>query len=373
MARWYSRRVRIVDASVRRVALPLRKPIRTARTTLTEREVLIVQLVADDGTCGYGEVSSFTTDWYLPETLGDDEVLMPALLDAVRGCEFASPREVDAVLRAVEGAQALPVARAGVECAAWDIFARLSGMPLARYLGFTGDKAAGGVVIPLADTETTVCEVRAAASAGYQRVKVKIAGARDIDTLEAIRQSFPDICLLADANGAFSEQEFGSIAHRIDALDCACIEEPILRHPGEVLEDFYLRLKNIQERVNTPLCLDESWVNEEELRVALEIGAAGCYALKICKLGGIGATLEILDEAHRRGIAMWMGGMFDTGISKAAHAALSLHPANAFAGDISDTSRYFIRDICKPAFTLRDGYLDLTHPGLGFATTSLNE
>ena len=70
---------------------------------------------------------------------------------------------------------------------------------------------------------------------------------------------------------------------------------------------------------------------------------------------------------------MWMGGMFDTGISKAAHATLSLHPANVFAGDISDTSRYFTRDLCEPAFELDAGYLDLSRPGLGFAASSLNE
>ena len=119
--------VTIVDASVRLVALPLREPICTARTTLTAREVLIVRLVADDGTCGFGEVSSFTTDWYLPEILDDDEALMPALFEAVKWREFDSPREIDAVLRAVEGAQALPAARAGVECAIWDILRGLLG------------------------------------------------------------------------------------------------------------------------------------------------------------------------------------------------------------------------------------------------------
>ncbi|MBR6458916.1 MAG: o-succinylbenzoate synthase [Actinomycetaceae bacterium] len=358
--------VTIVDASFRRVALPLREPICTARTTLTAREVLIVRLVADDGTLGFGEVSSFTTDWYLPEILDDDEALMPTLLEAVQNREFNDPREVDAALRRVDGAQDLPAARAGVECAVWDIFARRAGMPLAHYLGFTGDKAAGGAVLPLADSDATLAAVCAAVEAGYQRIKVKIASAQDIDKLEAIRQNFPDICLLADANGALSEGDFDSIAHRLDAINCACIEEPISRHPEEELVDFHVRLKKVQERVCTPLCLDESWTNEQELRAALKIGAAGCYAVKICKLGGISTTLDILDEAHQRGIAMWMGGMFDTGISKAAHAALSLHPANAFAGDISDTSRYFTRDLCEPAFALHDGYLDLSRPGLGF-------
>lgn len=346
--------------------MPLREPIRTARTTLTEREVLIVCLKAEDGTLGFGEVSSFTTDWYLPETLDEDEALMPALFEAVKGREFREPREADAVLREAGGAQDLPAARAGVECAVWDIAARQAGLSLARYLGFTQDRVAGGVVLPLADTEATLVAVREAVEAGYQRVKVKIASAQDIAILETIRQSFPDICLLADANGALGDKEFDSIADRLDAINCACIEEPISRHPEETLSDFYRRLKNVQERVRTPLCLDESWTNEQELRVALDMGATKCYALKICKLGGISATLDTLDEAHQRGIAVWMGGMFDTGISKAVHATLSLHPANAFAGDISDTSRYFTRDICEPVFELHDGYLNLTRLGLGF-------
>lgn len=358
--------MKIVDAQATRIALSLREPIRTARTTLTEREVLIVRLKAEDGTLGFGEVSSFTTGWYLPETLDEDEALMSALFEAVRGCNFGDPREVDAVLREVGGAQDLPAARAGIECAVWDIFARQAGLSLARYLGFTQDKVAGGVVLPLADAGATLVAVREAVEAGYQRVKVKIASVQDITILETIRQSFPEICLLADANGALSEDEFDSIVGRLDAINCACIEEPISRHPEEELGDFYLRLKKMQERPQTPLCLDESWTNEQELRAALDIGATKCYALKICKLGGISATLDILDEAHQRGIAVWMGGMFDTGISKAAHAALSLHPANVVAGDISDTSRYFTNDICEPAFELHDSYLDLSRPGLGF-------
>lgn len=358
--------MKIVDAQATRIALPLREPIRTARTTLTERVVLIVRLVADDGTLGFGEVSSFATDWYLPETLDEDEVLMSALFEAVRNRDFDEPREVDAVLREVEGAQDAPAARAGVECAVWDIFARQAGLSLAHYLGFAHDKAAGGVVLPLADTEATRVAVCKAVEEGYQRVKVKISSTQDIATLEIIRQSFPDICLLADANGVLSDKEFDNIVGRLDAVNCACIEEPISRHPEETLSDFYLRLKDVQERVRTPLCLDESWTNEQELRMALDIGATNCYALKICKLGGISATLDILDEAHKRGIAVWMGGMFDTGISKAAHAALSLHSANTVSGDISDTSRYFTHDICEPPFTLHGGYLNLTRPGLGF-------
>ena len=358
--------MKIVDVQATRIALPLREPIRTARTTLTEREVLIVRLVADDGALGFGEVSSFTTDWYLPETLDEDEALMPALLEAVRNRDFDEPREADAVLRDVEGAHNLPAARAGVECAAWDIAARQAGVSLAHYLGFPHDKAAGGVVLPLADTDERLAQVNAAVGEGYGRVKMKIARNSDIEALRAVRGTFPDIDLIADANGALSEQEFLDIAHEIDALGLACIEEPIARATSESLSDFYERIRTIQAQLTTPICLDESWTNEQELRTALDIGATNCYALKICKLGGISATLDILDEAHQRGIAVWMGGMFDTGISKAVHAALSLHPANIVAGDISDTSRYFTRDICTPAFTLDDGYLDLSRLGLGF-------
>lgn len=358
--------MKIVDVQATRIALPLREPIRTARTTLTEREVLIVRLKAEDGTLGFGEVSSFATDWYLPETLGEDEALMSALFEAVRGRDFDEPREADAALREVGGAQDLPAARAGVECAIWDIAARQAGLSLARYLGFTHDRAAGGVVLPLADTDERLAQVSAAVGEGYGRIKMKIARPSDIEALQAVRNTFPDIDLIADVNGALSERGFLDIASEIDALNLVCIEEPIVREETESLQDFYERIRAVQVQINTPICLDESWTSEQELRTALDVGAARCYAVKICKLGGISATLDILDEAHQRGIAVWMGGMFDTGISKAVHAALSLHPANIVAGDISDTSRYFTRDICTPAFTLDDGYLDLSRLGLGF-------
>lgn len=359
--------MKIVSGRFWRVSLPLRAPIRTARTTLTSRDLLFVELEADDGTRGWGECVAFESDWYLPETLGDDEAIIPALMDVLRGREITNPREVDGILRSVPGAENLPMARAAVEPAIWDIFARQSGLPLARYLGFTGTCAPGGAVVPLGSESQTLAAVASAVAHGYGRVKLKISEPSHLFLLRAIRREHPQLHVIADANGAFGAREFAQIRDELDAIGLACIEEPLRREAGEGTDEFYGRLEETQARMSTPICLDESWTNAADLELAVRHSLLTCYAVKIAKLGGIGPTLAFLDLAAARSLAVWMGGMFDAGISKAAHAALSLHPAIAFAGDISDTSRYFVDDPCTPPFQLADGQLDLSRPGLGWA------
>ena len=416
--------MKVLRGRCRRVALPLVRPIRTAKTLLTSRDVLFVELEAQlaDGAVarGYAEGVAFETDWYLPETLGQDEAILPALIDALAGRELADPREADALLRAVPGGEGLPMARAAVEPAVWDLFAQEAGLPLAEYLRRQGESGAGagswggagdgelatadglsagqagtgadglaagrggagdgelaaswaapgGVVIPLGSEAETLEAVAHAAAAGYARVKLKISEPGHLFVLRAIRRDHPELQVIADANGAFSERDFVRIRDEVDSVGLACIEEPVAREPGESTAAFYARLEAIQMRMSTPICLDESWTGPADLELALRHTLLQCYAVKMAKLGGIGPTLDFLDLAAERGIAVWMGGMFDSGISKAAHAALSLHPAIAFAGDISDTSRYFAQDPCEPAFALEGGRLPLLRPGLGWAVRS---
>ena len=358
--------MKISSARFHTLAIPLRAPLRTARWTLHHRDVLIVELQAEDGTCGYGESPAFSTDWYLPETLGEDEKIMPALIDAIRGHDIRDPREADTLLNAVPGAPSLPMARASIEMAVWDICARQAGMSLARYCGFRSESAPGGIVIPLMNPKEMREIAGRAVADGYERIKIKIAHSDDIAYISHLRQHYPHIALILDANGAFEEQDFRRIIADIDALGCVCIEEPIARRIGESPADFYARLARLQADMHTPICLDESWVDERELRLALTHEALKCVVIKIGKLGGIAPALRLLDDAHTRGVGVWMGGMFETGISKAVHGALSLHPANIAPGDISGSSRYFMRDICDPVFELDSGYLALDRLGIGF-------
>ena len=84
---------------------------------------------------------------------------------------------------------------------------------------------------------------------------------------------------------------------------------------------------------------------------------------------GILPALQFYEAARARGAEIWMGGMFDTGISKRLHAAFGLLPDVSLPGDINDTARYFATDITTPPFVLEEGNLLLNPPeapyGLG--------
>ena len=104
-------------------------------------------------------------------------------------------------------------------------------------------------------------------------------------------------------------------------------------------------------------------VTEGDLSRALEYPELTCYAVKIGKFGGVQPTLDFYREARKRGIELWMAGMYETGVSKRLHAAFETLLGVNIPGDISETSRYFEQDITDPPFTVRQGVVVLNQKG----------
>lgn len=88
-----------------------------------------------------------------------------------------------------------------------------------------------------------------------------------------------------------------------------------------------------------------------------------CYSVKIGKFGGIQPSIEFVRMAQGRGIDVWMGGMYDTGISKRVHAAFETLPGVNAPGDIGATSRYFASDVTVPPYTVERGFVTLNREG----------
>lgn len=427
----FDERILVKKVVLHRIRLPFKKPFRTSKGTLRARESLLVQVIDHEGRSGLGECVAFSSDWYLPETLRDDlPVLRDTLAPALIGRPMLHPADAFDALSAVPGALPYPLAMGAIESAVWDLYGRITGKPLWKLLnecyaeecaaavaesasepaqpsasgpvfgvpvtgaasGVVVGASAGspssagaeaapamidsmravpaGAVIGMGSVAEVLASARQSVQAGYKRLKLKVAPGCAYALARAVREAFPDIVITLDANQSFWESQADELRALAD-LDIAWIEEPLRPsgRAGEAPGDLFARLAQLQRTMKTPICLDESIARPRDLLRALSYPELRCYAVKVGKMGGIAPTLRFVALAAERGLQLWMGGMYDTGISRRVAAAFETLPGMDVPGDIGSTARYFHTDIATPPYAVEAGSIYLNRPpfvsGLG--------
>ena len=374
LRRLYEQRIEIKRVNLYRIRLPFRKPFATAKGTLSFRESLLVEVVDHAGRTGLGECVSFPTDWYLPEVLDQDiRILREQLIPLVLNTVLLHPSEADGLFAACPGANELPMGRGALEPALWDLYGKIVEQPLWQLIGGQAPEGAdavavpAGAAIPVGPVAETVAAAQRCVDAGYTRVKLKVMPGTAYFSVRAVRKAFPDLVISLDANQSFTEHDIEELRN-LDELDIAWIEEPLdpRRPVASGPHDLFARLAQLQRRIKTPVCLDESIVSARDLARVLKHPELKCFALKIGKFGGIEPALQFVHMAQARGMRVWMGGMYDTGVSRRMHAAFEMLSGVSDAGDIGATSRYFDTDVTNPPYTVERGQVTLTRRGHEF-------
>lgn len=389
--RLFDQRLEASRVILHRIRLPFAKPFETAQVTLTHKDAIIVEVIDHEGRTGLGECVAFETDWYLPETLDDDErylreVLSPSLI----GRAFCHPREAYDVLARLPRASTHPMAISALEMALWDLHGHIQNMPLWKLLReeyelicraegvpdqprslpctatTKGASAlvAAGAVVGMGSPAEVVEAVHGAVRAGYRRVKLKIAPGCGFAAVRAVRQAFPSLLITLDANRSFSPHDADEL-RAYDELGIGWIEEPLdTSKPGlDGRAGALARLARLQRVLSTPICVDESFVNASDAERVLHFRELRCIVVKIAKFGGIEPALRFVVRAQAQGCEVWMGGMYDTGISKRAHAAFETLPGVIVPGDVGSTARYFDVDVTDPPYEASRGYVLLNSEG----------
>lgn len=374
LRRLYEQRIEIKRVNLYRIRLPFRKPFATAKGTLSFRESLLVEVVDHAGRTGLGECVSFPTDWYLPEVLDQDiRILREQLIPLVLNTVLLHPSEADGLFAACPGANELPMGRGALEPALWDLYGKIVEQPLWQLIGGQAPEGTdavavpAGAAIPVGPVAETVAAAQRCVDAGYTRVKLKVTPGMAYFSAQAVRKAFPDLVISLDANQSFTEHDIEELRN-LDELDIAWIEEPLdpRRPVASGPHDLFARLAQLQRRIKTPVCLDESIVSARDLARVLKHPELKCFALKIGKFGGIEPALQFVHMAQARGMRVWMGGMYDTGVSRRMHAAFETLSGVSDAGDIGATSRYFDTDVTNPPYTVERGQVTLTRRGHEF-------
>jgi O-succinylbenzoate synthase len=346
--------------TLREIRLALKEPFRISSGVESERRILLVELEDADGARTWAECVAFPRPNYTPETidtawLAIREWLAPRLLG--RSLGDASVVH-DILARDIRGHN---MAKAVLEMGCWALEAEIARQPLSDLLGGTRSRVPTGISLGIQSApELLVERALAAVAAGYRKIKLKIQPGQDIEYVRAVRDALgPDLDIMADANAAYTIDDAAHLIE-LDEFRMLMLEQPF----GT---DALLQLAELQRRMKTPLCLDESIIDVSRARDMIAIGSGKIVNIKPGRVGGFAASKAIHDVCQDAGVPVWCGGMLETGIGRAYNVALASLPNFSMPGDLSPSARYWARDIVAPEWTMdADGMVQVrTEPGLG--------
>lgn len=357
--------ITIKDIQLHIVAMPLVELLKTSYGAEPFKSAIIVEVITQDGLVGWGETALKTKPSYGAETiLTALHITRDFLVPKLVGKTITSPTKVPAMIQSVRGNHH---ARAGVEMAIWDVMAKANDMRLADYFALhlpegnaPRDAIIAGVSIGIQDTlDEQIALIQKRVDEGYKRIKLKIAPGWDVELAKAVREAFPDILLMLDANSAYTLEDADHLK-QLDQFNLLMIEQPLS------YDDIYEHSK-LQPQLKTPICLDESIYSAHDWQIALELGAGKILNLKPTRVGGFTESLKIYELCVANNNPLWVGGMLETGIGRAANVAFASLPGVTLPSDISATNRYFDPDITEPPFELEpDSTIKVPDgPGIG--------
>jgi o-succinylbenzoate synthase len=349
--------MRINRIELHHTKMELISPFTTSMGTEYDEEHIMVRVDAD-GITGWGESVAEGTPFYSYETVQTAwHILQDFLIPSILGKDLASINEAISLYSKVRGHM---MAKAGLEAALWDIFAKAKNISLSKMFGGTRDKIDVGVSIGIqSDPEKLIEKVEGYLTEGYKRIKIKISPGNDIQFVNALRKEFPNILLQVDANSAY-ELKHLILFKEMDNYNLLLIEQPL------GYEDIYDHSK-LQRELKTPICLDESIHSFDDTRAAIELDSCRVINIKPGRVGGFTESKLIHDYCASKNIPVWCGGMLESGIGRAGNVALASLPNFTLPGDISASKRYYKEDIVEPEFVVnKDGTMNVpTNPGIG--------
>jgi len=349
--------VRIERVELFVLRLPLKRAYETSGSRETHQTRVIAR-VESEGAVGWGESVAPELPWYSGETpktvwYALDEIIIPALLAA----DLHQPEDTERILWWIREHR---MAKATVEMAIWDLFAKRDGRSLSKVLGGTRDRILCGVAIGIQPSVEELLEtIRRELSAGYQRVKVKIKPGWDGSVAEAIRATFPNLPFMLDANSAYTLADT-PLFKRFDAYKPTMIEQPLAH-------DDIVDHAALQRQIETAICLDESIHTGDDARKAIELGATRVINIKAGRVGGLTSARRIHDVCRDAEIPVWCGGMLEMGIGRAHNVHLASLTNFRLPGDVAASERYFETEIIGEPFRVEpDGTMRVpTGPGIG--------
>jgi O-succinylbenzoate synthase len=252
------------------------------------------------------------------------------------------------------------MAKSAIEGAIWDLYAKEKNIPLSMALGGELEKIDVGISIGIQKTvPELLAKIEAGLKDGYKRIKMKIQPGWDVDVIREVRNRYPDIPIMADANSAYRLKDI-ELLKQLDQFDLMMIEQPLS-------SDDIVDHATLQAEIKTPICLDESIHSVEDARKALELGSCKNINIKIGRVGGLTEAMKIHELCKERNVPVWCGGMLESGVGRAHNIALTTLDNFTMPGDTAASANYWHKDIIQPEVTVNDGVITVPKAaGIGY-------
>ncbi len=349
----------ISSIELREIRLPLIHFFETSFGRTTDRRIILARVIDRDGAEGWGECTAGEGPFYSDEWTDTAwSTLTDFLAPMVLTREVGNAAAIYGLMAPVRGHR---MAKAAVETACWDLEAKRGGVPLWKQIGGVQKEISCGVSIGIQDSSEQLIEkIEKELGAGYQRIKIKLKPCWDVDIMRRVRERFPDIRLMGDANSAYSLDDL-PMFKALDEFNLMMLEQPLAH------DDLFDHAK-LQKEIQTPICLDESIKTPEAAKHAINLGACQIINVKLGRVGGYSQARHVEKVAREKGIPVWCGGMLESGIGRAHNIAMATLAGFTLPGDVSASARYWKEDIVDPPVTVTaQGTIVVPDkPGIGF-------
>ena len=364
--------MKIERVLIRHLRVPLKRPFRTAGLERTASDSVVVELVLEDASSGFGE--GVPREYVTGETpTGCIDFLRDAAARLI-GAECTGFAET------VELAAELPfgddplrprcAARCALELALLDAAGRRVDVSLAKLVAYLPDVASiaqardevrYGVVLPV---DTGSLKAMLYRLYGFQDAKLKVGTdpERDLAFVTRMRKRLgPRVDLRVDANGGWSSREAPKIMRKLRRLDVSFVEQPIAK--GDPVE-----LARVRRDGQLPVMIDESLVSERDAQLAVDAKLADAFNLRLSKNGGLIPLLHLAKLAQDNRIGVQLGcHPGETGILSAAGRAVACSVRNLLYLEGSYDRHVLRRNVIREDVTFGRGGRapGLSAPGLG--------
>ncbi len=203
-------------------------------------------------------------------------------------------------------------ARNALDCALWDLQAKLSGIPVWKRAALPAPKPLPTAFTIALDPPPIMAE-KAKQADQFSLLKLKLAGdGMDLERLNAIKAARKDAALILDANEGLNLSQLKNLLPKLATFNIALIEQPLPANQDHVLEGFTSPI---------PLCADESLHTSQDLdRLA---GLYDAINIKLDKTGGLSQAITLARKAKTRGLKIMLGCMVGTSLGMAPSMMLA--------------------------------------------------
>ena len=344
--------VKIASVEVVPYALPFREPYVTARGRLEQREMVLLRLRDADGLVGLGEA--------VPLSLRGGAGLAQVVEELKRLGEWGELDE--GTLRA---SSLSPPARCAALTALLDMRGRSAERSSFVVPGATSSERDAPVrcnaTLVAGEPTAVAAEAERWAADGFSTFKLKLGAGDDIGQVRAVREAVgPEARIRIDANASWGVEVAKRTLAALEPFDVELAEQPVAS-----LEESAA----LTASTTIPIAGDESIESRADAERAIEIGACALAGLKLSKVGGPEAAIEIAEV-----LPSYLSSALDgpVGIAAAAQVAQTLDQTAGEGGEGASlahglaTQRLFASTIAAVECELRDGMLHPpTGPGLG--------